>query len=92
MIIFYIILFLLLLVVYKNAISKERLTSKPNPEQLEQMSNLIMDNSNLFDEGSSFRKAKKKIKWIDVIIYEDMRKLKRNNQFNKISIMNSINN
>ena len=67
---------ILLIIVYleKRNTTSEGLTTKPTDKSVDILSKEVVENKNLF-KNSSLSNAKRKLPWVDVIIYEDIRKL-----------------
>ena len=85
MLIFLIII--LLVVIFSKR--KECLISKPNKDMISSMANEIVENEGMFSGG--LESVKKKIKWMDPITYEDVRKLHFSKKLNHKTIRDILN-
>ena len=68
---------------------KDQFASRPTETQKQKFADDILANPVEFQ--SNMYAVKRKMPWIDAITYEDTRKLIRENNFNKDSILNILN-
>lgn len=69
----------------------EGLSSKPNKKQIKNMTKQVLDNKIIFkNEGFTMLDAKNRMKWMDVIVYEDLRELSKKNKMTDEHIITVI--
>jgi hypothetical protein len=69
----------------------EGLSSKPNSMQIKNMAKQVLDNQIIFkNEGFTILDARNRMKWMDVIVYEDLRELSKKNKMTDEYIINTI--
>jgi len=74
-------------VVLFSSCGGEGMASKPNPAQRAQMVNEVLRNSNVFqNEGFTMLDARKRMRWMDAIAYEDLRNLAKENRLTEGNI------
>jgi hypothetical protein len=61
---------------------KDGLTSRPTGVMKQKYANLILSNPELFNPNVNLSKVRDSIPWIDAVLFNDIKLLKRNNDFN----------
>ena len=68
---------------------KEGLLNRPNPEERQKIINDIMKHKESF-QTEKYTNLKKKMPWLDNVVYEDIYKLVKNNELNEDNIIKAI--
>lgn len=88
---FLLLLILIFVFIIVNDCRTEKLTSRPSPEQAKKMSNEILRNKDLFtNHRHTAKTVGQRLPYVDVVLYEDLRNLARNEQFTDRNIYNTI--
>lgn len=66
---------------------KDGLTSRPDDIVKQKYTNIILSNPELFSPNVNLSNARNKIPWIDAILFNDIKLLKHNNDFNFENIL-----
>lgn len=74
-----ILIVLIIILLFKSYKRNECFTSKPSSDDVKRYTSEMISHRDMF--GKSFYEARKKMDWLDPVIYEDARRLKISNNF-----------
>ena len=76
--------------IYKSSMSSNNAIEGFNSQENEKKARRIWQNRDLFSDGSTYSNAKKHIKWIDPVIYDEVYKESIKGKLNETFLMNMI--